>query len=129
MNLIRWAAGLLFLGVVVGAFGAHGIRPKVSEESYQSFHTGVEYWFYHAFAILALGILHHVGKISEKSAKNAAITFAVGMLFFSGSIFLLSTRAITQWSVGFLGPITPLGGVLFLAGWAQVFFAAKAKKI
>jgi uncharacterized membrane protein YgdD (TMEM256/DUF423 family) len=127
MFLVRWAAGLLFLGVAIGAFGAHGIRPYVSADSYQAFHTGVEYLFYHAFAILAVGIMLHCQLIAPAASKKIALTFTCGILLFSGSLFLLSTRAISQWPISFLGPVTPLGGLLFLAGWAQLFFAVKTK--
>jgi uncharacterized membrane protein YgdD (TMEM256/DUF423 family) len=127
MFLVRWAAGLLFLAVAIGAFGAHGIRPYVSADSYQAFHTGVEYWFYHAFALLAVGILLHCHVLLPSAARRIAITFGCGMLLFSGSLFLLSTRAISQWPVAFLGTVTPLGGLFFLAGWAQLFFAVRIK--
>jgi uncharacterized membrane protein YgdD (TMEM256/DUF423 family) len=112
------------LAVVLGAFGAHGLRSKISPEQLQSFETGVKYQFIHALAILLLGILSD--RIPAGGARWSYYLFTSGIVLFSGSIYLLSTRdvlGISSWK-SFLGPITPLGGLCMIAGWITLFMAA-----
>jgi len=104
------------LAVTLGAFGAHGLKSQVSEKLYHTFQTGVSYHFYHVFAILIIGVLYQ--NITEKFAKFAFLFFAIGILLFSGSLYLLATRTllgIEHWT--WLGPLTPIGGVFFILGW------------
>lgn len=104
------------LGVAFGAFGAHALRARLAPEMLAVYHTGVEYQFYHAFALLAVGVLYLV-----RPAPGLGIAgwcFAAGVLLFSGSLYLLALSG-TRW----LGAITPLGGLLFLAGWAALAWA------
>lgn len=109
-----------FLGaftVVLGAFGAHGLKKRLDEYSIGIFHTGIEYQFYHVGALLVLGLL--AAKYPGALLQWAAVLFLMGIVFFSGSLYLLATRSllgIESWS-GILGPITPLGGLCFIAGW------------
>src|SRR2546428_2106205 len=99
-----------FLGVAFGAFGAHALRSRLSPEMLAVFETGVRYQMYHAFAVLIVAAaIGHIG-----SARLLVITgwfFFAGILLFSGSLYAL---ALT--SVGILGAITPVGGLLFLVG-------------
>jgi uncharacterized membrane protein YgdD (TMEM256/DUF423 family) len=102
-----------FLGVAGGAFGAHALRDRLSPEMLDVFKTGVTYQMYHALALLAVGVLLARLSIDGSVWLNAAgWLFVVGTVLFSGSLYLLSLTG-TTW----LGAITPLGGLAFLAGW------------
>lgn len=115
-RLIVTAALLLALAVILGAFGAHGLKKLVPPESVTTFETGVRYHFYHGFALLIAGILF-------ERFRNARITWAAylfigGIVLFSGSLYLLTFLKATN-TVGLsgIGIITPVGGLLFVAGW------------
>lgn len=101
------AAGI---GVMAGAFGAHGLENRVSPDRLQTFETGVRYQMYHALALLLVGWmgLQH----SASLLTGAGVAFLVGILIFSGSLYLL-VLTDTAW----LGAITPIGGVAFIGGW------------
>jgi uncharacterized membrane protein YgdD (TMEM256/DUF423 family) len=101
-----------FLGVVFGAFGAHALRSRLSPEMLVVFETAVRYQMYHTFALLIVAAA--IGRIGDASLLvMAGWFFFAGILMFSGSLYAL---AIT--GVGLLGAVTPVGGVLFLIGWA-----------
>src|SRR5947207_5203225 len=101
-----------FLGVVLGAFGAHALRSRLSPEMLAVFETGVRYQMYHTFAILIVAAA--IGRIGDASLLVLAGWFFVaGILLFSGSLY-----ALTLSGIGMLGAITPIGGLLFLIGWA-----------
>lgn len=105
-----------FLGVALGAFGAHALRSRLSADLLAVWRTAVEYQFYHALALGLIGLLlrQHPG-----AALNAAgACFAAGVLLFSGSLYALSLGGLRL-----LGAVTPLGGLLFLAGWALLLWA------
>jgi len=106
-----------FLGVALGAFGAHGLRTRLGPEMLAVFETGVRYQMYHALALLVLGAL--APGIAGRLATAAGWSFTAGIVLFSGSLYLL---ALTD--VRILGAITPLGGVAFLIGWACLAYAA-----
>jgi uncharacterized membrane protein YgdD (TMEM256/DUF423 family) len=106
--------------VILGAFGAHALKAIVTPEHLLSFETGVRYQFYHAFALILVGILHK--EFSGKLLGWAGILFMLGIMLFSGSLYLLSTKPDMKW----LGPVTPLGGVCFISGW--IFFALACLK-
>jgi len=112
--------GLTFacLGVIIGAFAAHGLKPLLSLKEVNNFETGVKYQFYHAFALITLGLLGAHFPNGEKWAfKVAAFLFFIGIILFSGSLYLLSTQSLFNISISLLGPITPLGGSLLIFGW------------
>lgn len=111
--------GVIFggLAVILGAFGAHALKAKLSAEYLQVFETGVRYQFYHALALLLLSIF--LEKTGSQTMMFSGYFFLAGIFLFSGSIYLLSTRellGIESWK-GILGPVTPLGGLCFIAGW------------
>lgn len=101
-----------FLGVALGAFGAHALKPMLIQYGrLDTFELAVRYQFYHAFALLAIGLaMQH--NVSAK-LKYGAICFLLGVLFFSGSLYTLSFTGI-----GVLGAITPIGGLLMIFGWS-----------
>ncbi len=110
------------LAVILGAFGAHGLKGKLSAEALVSFETGVRYQFLHALAIFAAVWLADRSGLSLPLMAGAL--FGAGMVLFSGSIYLLATRTllgIESWR--WLGPITPLGGLCFIAGWVMLLVA------
>ncbi len=114
-------AVLGFLGVAVGAFGAHGLRGRLSPEMLAVFETGVRYQMYHVFALLIVAA--GIGQIGNaRLLVMAGWSFIAGILLFSGSLYAL---ALT--STGILGAITPIGGLLFLIGWACLAFFAAAR--
>ncbi len=118
-----WTGSLLAgTGVVLGALGAHYLKQNLSVTSLQSFETGVRYQLYHAMAILFLSVLPL--KLSGRYCKWAFYAFLFGTLFFSGSIYLLSTAALTGINLPWLGPVTPVGGLLFITGWIILFAAS-----
>src|SRR2546422_9365602 len=101
-----------FLGVGFGAFGAHALRSRLSPEMLAVFETGVRYQMYHAFAVLIVAAA--IGRIG-----NAPLLVIAGWLFFAGIVlFSGSLYALALTNVGILGAVTPLGGLLFLIGWA-----------
>jgi uncharacterized membrane protein YgdD (TMEM256/DUF423 family) len=108
-----------FLGVALGAFGAHGLRNWLSPELLTVFETGVRYQMYHALAVLIVAAaIGHVG--SAPYLTIAGWSFVAGIVLFSGSLYALALSRVMM-----LGAVTPLGGLLFLIGWAcLVMFAA-----
>lgn len=118
-NLVIQLAALSgFLSVALGAFGAHGLKNRLSQDMMAIYHTAVQYQFLHTLALLAVGILiQQWGKSTALTVS--AVSFLFGILIFSGSLYVLSFTGI-RW----LGAITPIGGTAFLAGWISLFFAA-----
>ena len=113
-----WIGALAaFIGVAFGAFGAHGLRGRLSAEQLNVFETGVRYQMYHAFAILitALALVRFDGWL----IRTAGWLFTAGIVLFSGSLYALALTGVTV-----LGAITPIGGLAFLAGWACFIIAA-----
>jgi len=99
--------------VMLGAFGAHALRKIITPEMLEVFKTGVQYQFYHTFALLAVGILMHFGE--SKALKASASLFLTGIILFSGSLYALAITGIKP-----LGIITPFGGLAFIAGWVML---------
>ena len=115
------AAILGFLGVALGAFGAHALRGRLTPEMLAVFETGVRYQMYHVCALLIVSAaIGHLG--SARLLAVAGWSFFAGILLFSGSLYAL---ALT--STGILGAITPIGGLAFLVGWACLALFAAAR--
>jgi uncharacterized membrane protein YgdD (TMEM256/DUF423 family) len=109
------------LAVAIGAFGAHALRPILEENARtETFELAVRYQFYHAFAILFSGVL--MLNFPSRYLNRAAVCFAAGIFIFSGSLYALSISGIT-----ILGAITPVGGLLFIAGWLFLFLGVNGK--
>lgn len=106
-----------FLGVGLGAFGAHALRERLQPDLLAVYRTGVEYQFYHAFALLAVGLL--AMQKTGRACDVAGACFAAGIVLFSGSLYALALSGVRA-----LGAITPIGGVLFLVGWISLAVAA-----
>ena len=102
--------------VALGAFGAHGLKAMLSPERLTTFQTGVTYHYYHTFGMLIVALL--ALQLKSSSLLRAGWFFFAGILLFSGSLYLLACRdvlGISSWT--WLGPITPIGGLLFIVGW------------
>ncbi|HEY4566495.1 MAG TPA: DUF423 domain-containing protein [Savagea sp.] len=109
------------IGVALGAFGAHGLQGKVEERFIEVWETGVEYQMYHAIALLAVGILMNSSLFGGSPLlKWAGNLFIIGTIFFSGSLYVTT---LAGGGLGKFGLITPVGGVLFLAGWVCFIIA------
>lgn len=108
--------GALFgmLAVVFGAFGAHALKKILSEDQLKSFETGVKYQMYHAIVLLVLGFNF------EFSTSAMYWCFTLGVILFSFSIYGLVLSDAKEKKLRFLGPITPIGGLLFVVGWLLV---------
>lgn len=106
-----------FLGVACGAFGAHALKQRLTPDLLAVWKTAVEYQMWHALALVLVGLI----AMQKPSAAigNAATCFALGVLLFSGSLYVLALSGV-RW----LGAITPIGGLLLLAGWALLAWAA-----
>ncbi len=105
------AAFLGMLTIILGAFGAHALKEQLEPESLQSFETGVRYMMYHVLGILLINFSPLLG---QRSKTRISQLFLLGILFFSGSIFVIATGMAEAKSIWF---ITPLGGLFFVFGW------------
>jgi uncharacterized membrane protein YgdD (TMEM256/DUF423 family) len=110
MIWVRLGAVLMFVGVGLGAFGAHALRGRLTAEMLQVFETGVRYHFYHALGLFVVGWLAETHP--SQWITGAGVAFAVGVFVFSGSLYILAISGVKWW-----GAITPLGGLAFLVGW------------
>ncbi|MGN7396613.1 DUF423 domain-containing protein [Peribacillus frigoritolerans] len=106
-----------FIAVALGAFGAHGLEGKIPDKYLETWQTAVQYQMFHAVGLLVLGLL--AGKMDSPLINWSGWLMLIGIILFSGSLFVLS---VTQIKV--LGAITPLGGVSFLVAWVLMIIAA-----
>lgn len=121
MNHLWIGAICAFLAVVLGAFGAHGLSQSIAANLMDVYHTGVDYHMFHSLALVAVGLLQlHT---PSAAARWAGALFLVGIVVFSGSLYLLAVSGVRQ-----LGMVTPVGGLAFLAGWIAFAFAARGKR-
>lgn len=105
-----------FLSVALGAFGAHGLEGRISEKMMKTWEKAVDYQMFHTTAIFVTALL--MTKLSSTSLVSAGWFFLIGILLFSGSLYIYSTSGIK-----FLAMITPFGGVAFLIGWVLLGYA------
>ena len=116
-GFLMLAAFFGFTGVALGAFAAHGLKKSLSAEYLAIFHTGVTYQLVHALALFGVALL--AAHLPGRLVMWAGVSFTIGILLFSGSLYLLTTVGI-----GKLGIITPFGGLAFLIGWLCLGLAA-----
>jgi uncharacterized membrane protein YgdD (TMEM256/DUF423 family) len=122
-NYVTIAAMLGALAVMLGAFGAHALKAKLTAEQLQTYEVGVRYHFYHVFAILIASILHYYK--AHKFYEIACKFFIVGIVLFSGSLYMLSFTSTLK----MLGIVTPFGGLCFIIGWVLVALGSMHKKV
>lgn len=121
MSRIFLAIAAIFggLSVAAGAFATHALKERLSERSLEIFETAARYQMYHALALLLVALLLMQEKISQSTLSAAGWSFVIGILFFSGSLYVLSLTNIKV-----LGAIAPLGGAAFIVGWLAIAIAA-----
>ncbi len=112
MNWTAIGAVLLALGVAIGAFGAHALRDRMDADSRGVYETGVIYHFFHALGLLIVSILPRTGALSRARASQVCALLTIGVVLFSGSLYLLAITGVRA-----LGVATPLGGLSFIAAW------------
>ena len=116
-QFLMLAAFFGFTGVGLGAFAAHGLKDRLSSDYLAVFHTGVNYQLIHTLALLAVAVLST--QLSSRLVNAAGVMFCIGIVLFSGSLYLLTLTGVRVFGV-----ITPFGGLGFLAGWACLGMAA-----
>ena len=121
VNNIAIITGLLFgiLAIVLGAFGAHALKKVLSEQKLISFETGVRYQFYNAFFLMILGIGFN-NILNSNLLLWSYYLVTIGTILFSLSIYFLALADYLKMNFKFLGPITPLGGLLMILGWVSL---------
>ena len=121
-KILLWGIGFAITAVLLGAFGAHALKSFLTPEKLQSYETGVRYQLLHALALIALSIYGQINKTNDYLNKGigwSAHFFIVGAFLFSGSIYGLALLSVIHPSWAFLlGPVTPIGGLFFMLGWA-----------
>ena len=121
-KILLWGIGFAISAVLLGAFGAHALKSFLTPEKLQSYETGVRYQLIHALALIALSIYSQINKTNDFLNKGigwSAHFFIVGAFLFSGSIYGLALLSVIHPSWAFiLGPVTPIGGLFFMLGWA-----------
>ncbi|AJA67996.1 DUF423 domain-containing protein [Myroides odoratimimus] len=124
-KVIFIAAIIGAIGIMLGAFGAHGLKKVVTEAQVATFEIGVRYQMYHALFLLFIGIC---GIFSDKAKKIVMYLVLFGILFFCGSIYLLTFKDMITIDLRVVGPITPVGGVLFIVAWLYAGIQAYKSK-
>jgi len=121
-NSIKIAILFCLSAVILGAFGAHTLKEVLSESQLSSFQTGVRYQFFHGLTILILSF--NMNYFTKRLSSIIKIMSA-GIILFSFSIYLLNIQDLVGFSMSYLGPITPIGGLLLITSWIGLFFSIK----
>lgn len=117
-KILTVASLLGMIAIILGAFGAHALKKVLSIEQLNTFETGVKYQMYHALFLLFVGT---TSALSDKAKKAILSLVIVGVLFFSGSIYLLATNDLTSFDFKVIGFVTPIGGLLLISSWIWLF--------
>ena len=117
-KILSVASLLGMIAIILGAFGAHALKKVLSIEQLNTFETGVKYQMYHALFLLFVGT---TSALSDKAKKAILSLVIVGVLFFSGSIYLLATNDLTSFDFKVIGFVTPIGGLLLICSWLWLF--------
>ena len=113
------------LAIILGAFGAHGLKQMVSAENIDTFETGVKYQMYHSLFLL---ILSQLKGVSTKIVKMSYWFTIVGLVFFSGSIYALATNDLSSFDFRTIGFVTPIGGGFLIVAWLVLLFGFKVNR-
>lgn len=124
-KIITTAAFLGMTAIILGAFGAHALKKVLNLEQLNTFETGVKYQMYHALFLLFVGLSQ---SIAAKTKKMIFYFVVAGVVFFSGSIYLLATNNLTSFDFKTIGFVTPIGGLLLIIGWIWLFIDFYQKK-
>ena len=125
-KLITTASILGAIAIILGAFGAHALKKVLNSDQLITFETGVRYQMYHALFLLFISTLD---TITDKSKKFILTLVQLGVLFFSGSIYLLASNDLTAFDFKTIGFITPIGGALLIAAWCVLIYQNWMKKL
>lgn len=120
MGWIRWGSVMLFAGVLLGAFGAHGLKHSLSPEAREVYQTAVFYHLIHGVGLLIIGALTLI-RPGQDLLQAAGCALVVGIILFSGSLYLLSLTGVAKFGI-----ITPIGGLCFVVGWLLLALASRA---
>lgn len=112
--IIGTASVIGLISIILGAFGAHAFKEVLTVEQLVSFETGVRYQMYHALFLLFIAT---TSLLSDRQKKTIFTVTLIGLLFFSGSIYLLATQSLSGIDFKFLGPVTPIGGLFLISAW------------
>lgn len=116
---ISTAALLGMIAIILGAFGAHALKKVLSIEQLATFETGVRYQMYHALFLLFIGLIPNLTSKAKNTIYNLVLS---GVILFSGSIYLLATNDLTPIDFRFIGPVTPIGGLLLISAWTVLLY-------
>ncbi|MFC6878082.1 DUF423 domain-containing protein [Flavobacterium myungsuense] len=119
------ATVLGMIAIVLGAFGAHALKKVLSVEQLVTFETGVKYQMYHALFLLFLGTTK---LLSDNIKRTILYLIVIGVVFFSGSIYLLATDDLTSFNFKTIGFVTPIGGFLLICAWLYTFIIVTKNK-
>lgn len=120
-KIVGIAALIGAIAVILGAFGAHGLKNVVSPSQVDTFEIGVRYQMYHALFLMFVGLC---GVFSDKNKKLLTILTLIGIVLFSGSIYLLTFKDLIDIKLSVIGPITPIGGVFLISAWLVAAYQA-----
>ena len=120
-RIIITAACFGILAVILGAFGAHILKKMITLSQLETWHTAVQYHFYHTLALLFLSTF---ARFKNNLINIASYCFVLGIVFFSGSLYLISLKDVFEIKTTIIGPMTPLGGLFFIFGWLGLLLAA-----
>jgi uncharacterized membrane protein YgdD (TMEM256/DUF423 family) len=120
------STGAIFgmIAIILGAFGAHALKKVLTLDELSTFETGVKYQMYHALFLVFIGM----ASISQKAKKTIFFLVVIGVIFFSGSIYLLATNSLTAFDFKIIGFVTPIGGLLLISAWGVLFMNYINKK-
>ena len=113
-KIISTAAIFGMIAIILGAFGAHALKKVLTLEQLSTFETGVRYQMYHALFLLFIGLMKD---LSQKAKKTIYFLVLIGVILFSGSIYLLATNGLTSFDFRVIGFVTPIGGLLLIVAW------------
>lgn len=127
MNKTILATGLVLglLAVVLGAFGAHGLKKVIGPEEINTFETGVKYQMYHALFLMVLSVIPNMANGVKTTVFYVVLA---GVLLFSGSIYFLATNVLTSFDFKKIGIVTPIGGAFLIFGWGYLAYSVLTKK-
>lgn len=123
-KILSVASVIGMVAIILGAFGAHALKKVLSVEQLNTFETGVKYQMYHALFLLFIGT---TSVLADKAKKVILYLVVIGILFFSGSIYLLATNDLTSFDFRVIGFITPIGGLLLISAWSLLFVGVYKK--
>jgi uncharacterized membrane protein YgdD (TMEM256/DUF423 family) len=124
-KIISTGAILGMIAIILGAFGAHALKKVLTIEELSTFETGVKYQMYHALFLLFIGVMTGLSQKAKKIIYNLVV---LGIIFFSGSIYLLATNRLTPFDFKFIGFVTPIGGLLLISSWGTLLLNYNNKK-